>query len=98
ESVFKLKLSNETLRRLVGELKQLAAARRARASEQEVATTADDLPQTDQACLEGQGVSGPTKETACDCSVAEFVGSTEVPAPSAAMTPESSLLPKLESG
>jgi hypothetical protein len=96
ESVFKVKLSSETLRGLVGELKRQPATR-TRASEQEVPTTAEALPEADQALVEGQGFSLLAKETACDCSGADPIGSTEVPAPSAALAPESSPPPRLES-
>jgi hypothetical protein len=59
QSVFKVSLSNETLRPLVGELK--------RGKE----TIAESFPQEPQSSIDNQGLSDSSRESACDCPSAE---------------------------
>jgi hypothetical protein len=73
ESVFRVKLSRETLRRLVGKLK------RGEGLEVSAQTTAEGLLQTNQKATDGQQLSSEEKETACDCATA---GPAELPEPS----------------
>jgi hypothetical protein len=56
QSVFKVSLSNETLRPLVGQLKRGQV------------TTADDLPEEPQNSFDNQEVDDKPGETVCDCS------------------------------
>jgi hypothetical protein len=90
ESVFEVKLSQETLRPLVGQLKRQPVEGRQRAGEQAagapkesgaVPTTADGLQQSGQNALENQRVGSESEEIACGCCPA---GAAEVPEPSTA--------------
>lgn len=82
ESVFKVKLCSETLRRLVGKLKR---------GEGRVETTAEGLPHKNQQPTEGQQLSTEEKETACGSSTGS---STELPPDDLAWA---STVPALES-
>ena len=74
QRVFRVKLSQETLRPLLGELKrQSARAPSAGADAQE--TTAEGLPQSSPKAPDNQGVSSEVRERICDCVPAE--GPTE---------------------
>lgn len=84
-SVFKVQLSRETLRPLVGKLKRgegLASC---------VPTTAEGLPQASQEAADGEHLSSAQKETACACAPASPV---ELPEPA---TPSTSAVSRLES-
>ena len=77
ESIFAVKLCQETLRPLVGQLKRQAAlgtqsngqeaSGMPEESEAVPTTTADDLPQSVQSLPENQRVSSESEETDCDC-------------------------------
>jgi len=82
ESVFKVKLSQETLRPLIGKLKH---------GEGLAETTAEDLPRTSPETAQAQGSSSEQKETGCDCSPGS---ATEWPEVSLALA---SSVPSLES-
>jgi hypothetical protein len=81
-SVFKVKLSAETLRPLVGKLKR---------GEGLAETTAEGVPQTSQPPAPGQPLSAEEKETPCGCATGR---STELPEVSLA---PASAIPTLES-
>jgi hypothetical protein len=66
KSVFKVELSQETLRPLLAELKRKPSA--ASGAEQAEPTTADGLPQSNQNAPEDQAVSSETREKPCDCA------------------------------
>lgn len=91
EWVFQVKLSQETLRPLLGKLKRGPGLAGASASAQGPATTADGLPQPGKGAVENQGVSSGQEETACGCSIA---GQAEVPA---ACVGNTACVPELES-
>ena len=76
ESIFAVKLCQETLRPLVGQLKRQPVlgtqssgqeASRTPEESEAVPTTADDLPQSAQSLPENQRVSSESEETDCDC-------------------------------
>ena len=68
ESVFAVKISQETLRPLLGKLKRGEASARATTSVQGAQTTAGSLPESSQGGPNGQEVSLQARETACDCA------------------------------
>jgi hypothetical protein len=79
ESVFEVKLSQETLRPLVGQLKRQSVAGKYRAGEEPagtteesgtVPTTTEGLHQSGDNAPENQRVSSQSEEIACDCSPA----------------------------
>jgi hypothetical protein len=73
ERVFGIRLSQETLRPLLGELRREAAPTAlAEGSE----TIAEGLPQSDQPCADDQPVSPPTEELPCDCAPAQVAPTT----------------------
>lgn len=67
QSVFKLKISQETLRPLMGELKRGNGTMGTRVWSQEEQTTAESLPRSSQDVPEDQELSDPSKETPCGC-------------------------------
>lgn len=78
KSVFGVKLSQETLRPLLAELK-------AQPSAPSQATTAEDLPQPGQNVPDNQSVSSESGEKPCDCPSSD--GAAEGPSPTAALEP-----------
>jgi len=68
QSVFKVKISQETLRPLMGKLRRGEGLSGERPSGQEVETTAGGLPKSNQSGLDGQEVSSPGRETPCGCA------------------------------
>tara|TARA_B000000460_G_C21528524_1_gene399490 strand:+ start:220 stop:2562 length:2343 start_codon:yes stop_codon:yes gene_type:complete len=69
QSVFKISLSCETLRPLVGELKKGEGHEAGAVGQESSSTTADDLPEHPPSCVENQEVSSKEGETTCDCSI-----------------------------
>lgn len=86
-SVFGVKLSQETLRPLVGKLKRGDGLAGAAASAEGPATTADPLPPPDESTLENQGVDAGPEETPCGCSSAGLAAG-----PTAGTEPPASVL------
>jgi len=67
-SVFNVKLSQETLRPLMGKLRRGEGLSGERTSSQGVETTASGLPESSQDGLDGQEVGPPARETPCGCA------------------------------
>jgi len=82
KSVFKVELSQETLRPLLAELKRNSASGAGQAEP----TTAEGLPQSGQNAPEDQAVSSATREKSCDWADGTVAPEPEVPtlAPEAA--------------
>ncbi|MCI0419920.1 MAG: hypothetical protein L0312_11965 [Acidobacteria bacterium] len=68
ESIFHVKISQETLRPLRGKLKRGEGLSGERTSDQAVETTASGLPESSQGGLEGQEVSSTAREMSCGCA------------------------------
>lgn len=83
KSVFGVKLSQETLRPLLAELKAQARARSA--PEKAQPTTAEDLPQSGQNVPDHQSVSSESREKPCDCPSSD--GAAEAQSTTAALEP-----------
>jgi hypothetical protein len=84
KSVFGVKLSQETLRPLLAELKAQARARSA--PEKAQATTAEDLPQPGQNVPDNQSVSSESREKPCDCPSSDAAAEAhEAQSPTAAL-------------
>jgi len=69
QRIFGVKLSQETLRPLLRELKQRPSS--ATPPESSGQTTAEGLPQLDQNTSEDQGLTSKVREEPCDCAAAE---------------------------
>ena len=72
QRVFGVKLSQETLRPLLGELRRSPCATAVSETEE---TIAESLPQSSESALDHQGISSQVREQVCDCVP------LEVPAP-----------------
>lgn len=77
KSVFKVELSQETLRPLLAELKRKPGP--ASGAGQAEGTTAEGLPQSNQNAPEDQAVSSETREKPCDCAEGELAADTDTP-------------------
>ena len=77
KSVFKVELSQETLRPLLAELKRKPGSASGAGKAQ--ATTAEDLPQSSQNAPENQPVREETREQPCDCPVRDMVPEPQTP-------------------
>jgi transposase len=77
KSVFGVKLSQETLRPLLAELK--AQARSGSAPEKPQPTTAEDLPEPSQNVPDHQPVSSERKDEPCDCPSSDVAAEAESP-------------------
>lgn len=89
ESVFQVKLSQETLRPLLGKLKRGEGLSGVAVSPEGPATTADGFPEGSPSVLENQAVSSEERETACGCAPARPAEVAEVGArPALAAAPQ----------
>jgi hypothetical protein len=77
KSVFKVELSQETLRPLLAELKRKPGS--ASGAGKAEATTAEDLPQSSQNAPENQPVREETREKPCDCPVSDMGPEPQTP-------------------
>jgi len=68
ESIFHVKISQETLRPLLGKLKRGEGCSGEKNSDQGVETTASGLPESSQGGLDGQEVSSTAREMPCGCA------------------------------
>jgi len=70
QRIFRVKLSQETLRPLLGELRREQSAR-ATPTESSGATTAEGLPQSGRNASDDQPLSSEVREKTCDCAAAD---------------------------
>jgi hypothetical protein len=70
QRIFRVKLSQETLRPLLGELRREQSAQTT-ATESSGATTAEGLPQSGRNASDDQPLSSEVREKSCDCAAAD---------------------------